>query len=180
MLSSPQEMQFLRAMSRIDSGGWSEEDAMRRRVTQEETQQQNACWNCVATLKTGEFIGICGLRSIDQWNKSGEMGIILKHEYWGQGYSVEIHLAILGYAFESIGLNRITFVTSSKNAPMIKFCQNILRATHEGTLRDFFPIRSQAVPGVHNYESAELYTILQSEWESTKASLSERTQQDSL
>jgi RimJ/RimL family protein N-acetyltransferase len=178
MLSSPQEMQFLTAMSRIDSGGWSEEDAMRRRLDQEETQKRNACWNCVATLKTGEFIGICGLRSIDHWNQSGEMGIILKQEYWGQGYSREIHLSILGFAFEAIGLNRITFVTTSKNVPMIEFCRKILRATHEATLRDFFPIRSQADPGIHNFESAELYTILKSEWEVSRASLLERTQFD--
>lgn len=164
-------MQYLSAMSRIDIGGWSIEDAKNRRLLQEDNQKKLLCWNCVIMLKTGEFIGIGGLRSIDHWNKSGEMGIILKQDYWGQKFSMEIHLAVLEYAFERLELNRITFVTSSRNTPMIKFCQNILQATREGTLRDFFPSSNQPLPGTNNFESAELYTILKSEWNLTKNSL---------
>jgi RimJ/RimL family protein N-acetyltransferase len=165
MFSNPIEMQYLTAMSKIDSGGWTKEDAKHRRLDQEENQKRNLCWNCVATLKTGEFIGVCGLRSIDHWNKSGEMGIILKQEYWGQRYSAEIHFWILQHVFESMELNRVTFITSSRNTPMIQFCRIALQATHEGTLRDYFPM------GHQSFESVELYSLLGRDWPVTKESL---------
>jgi RimJ/RimL family protein N-acetyltransferase len=165
MFSDPIEMQYLTSMSKADCGGWTVEDAKHRRLDQIEKQRQGICWNCVATLKSGEFIGVCGLRSIDHWNKSGEMGIILKRDYWGQGYSAEIHFWLLQHAFESLGLNRITFLTASRNTPMIQFCRKVLRATHEGTLRDFFPLGNQ------DYESVELYSLLRRDWTGARESL---------
>lgn len=169
LFNSPIEMEYLPALSRLDTGGWSIEDARQRREYQEQTQRQGLSFNCVATLHTGEFVGVCGLRSIDPHIKAGEMGIAIKREYWGQNFSAEIHLALLEYCFESLGLNRITFATSSRNTPMIQFCRNILLATHEGTLRDFFPLGTRE--DNNSFESAELFTILRSEWERTKENL---------
>lgn len=165
-------MEYLPFLSKLDTGGWSVEDAGNRRKYQEETQNQGLSWNSVAILHTGEFVGICGLRAIDPRIKSGEMGIALKREYWGKNLSAEIHLAILEYSFETIGLNRITFATSSRNIPMIQFCKNILLATHEGTLRDFFPLGTTSDNNL--FENAELYSILRSEWSRTKESLTMR------
>ena len=103
------------------------------------------------------------------------MGIAIKREYWGKNFCVEIHLATLEYCFESIGLNRITFLTSSRNRPMIQFSDKILLATHEGTLRDVFPLGTTI--DNNRFESAELYSILQSEWERTKSNLILKLQQ---
>jgi len=171
LLSKQANMRHLVAMAKTDSGGWSEQDGTRRRQQQEVDQTANRGWFCVIkTLDTDDFIGICGLRSVDWTNQSAEMGIIVDEEYWGRGVSMQAHLLCLSHAFENLHLHRVTFVTATENAGMRAFCERAIFATHEGTLRDMLA-RSWSDPSA-GFQTMEIYSLLSGEWEKAKASLS--------
>lgn len=169
LLSNAEAMAHLTAMSKIASGGWSEEDAACRRIRQEKEFELGTSLNGVV-LYNQEFAGIAGFRSIDRWNMSAEMGIILLPKFWNKGVSRHVHFLCLKYAFESAGLNRVEFKTASTNTAMKAFCSQSLQATHEGTMRDFFPSGTD----VFGYVNVELYSLLASEWAPLKLRLEER------
>lgn len=56
---------------------------------------------------TGELIGICNLRGFFEQNRRCELGYALGSAYWGRGYAGEALEALLGHAFEALGMNRI-------------------------------------------------------------------------
>jgi len=43
------------------------------------------------------LVGFAGLAAIDAHNSSASFGIILHHEYWGQGYATEVAEVLLAY-----------------------------------------------------------------------------------
>lgn len=170
LLSNPECIQHLRAMSKADSSGWTSEDAAKRREFLTTEQHILKGWFCnVYTGDTNVFVGISGLRDLDWNNRSGEMGIIISPEHWGKGYSGEIHYVTLGYGFEVLKLERIIFVTASSNTPMISFCRNTLQAVHEGTGRNRFA-RSWTDPS-QGYDDTEHFSILSAEWPDMKKRL---------
>jgi RimJ/RimL family protein N-acetyltransferase len=169
LLSDNVTMNYLAAMTKKDQGGWSMENVIERREYQEKQYQQGLSSSCSIYDKNNNFIGICGLRSIDKFNRSGEFGIILDKKFWGKGFSSEAHLLSLTHSFEILGLNRVTFITSSSNEPMIKFFKNVLSSTHEATLRDMLAL--SYTDETKGYENCELFSILSSEWPTIKNNL---------
>ena len=132
-------MANLRFMSKQDTGGWSVEASAQRRELLQKMHDNGVGLNAVVQLKTGEYAGIAGFREISWWNRSAEMGIILHPDFWSRGLATEIHYLCLQWAFEVLQLNRIEFRTSAENAGMIYLCKEVMHATHEGTLRGYFP-----------------------------------------
>lgn len=170
LLSNEGCMLYLTAMSKRDVGGWSLNDAKRRREYQAVEQMNERGWFCcISEQLTTNFVGICGLRTIDWSNRSAEMGIILHPDSWGKKYSIEAHLAILGTAFMSLKLHRICFVTSERNHPMISFCRNVLGANHDGTMKDAFAL-SYDDPA-EGYENALMFSLLSTQWSQTEENL---------
>jgi [ribosomal protein S5]-alanine N-acetyltransferase len=55
----------------------------------------------------GNLAGGIGLRDIDTEHSLAELGFWVAVEYWGQGYATEAARAVVGFAFEQLGLNRI-------------------------------------------------------------------------
>lgn len=120
------------------------------------------------------------------------MGIILHPDYWGQGLATEVHYLCLKWAFEDLKLHRVEFKTSVSNSGMNYLCKEIMKATLDGVLRDYFPsvdcssfrlpadasADGTTVPRADGitleniaFESVNLYSILQSEWPACKQSL---------
>lgn len=154
-------MQHLRAMSKEDCGGWSLQDAANRREMRNQENMTRRGLSYII-LEEGCPIGICGLRSIDWTNRSGEMGVILHHTAWSRGICAEAHFIVLDYIFDTMNLHRIFLTTSSTNAAMIGFCRSVLQAHHDGTMRDFFALSATNTSA--GYENAEIYSILSHEW----------------
>ena len=169
LLSNEVAMANLVAMSKKSSGGWSETDARIRRNRQEKEFSEGLSLNGVV-LYENEFAGIAGFRDINSWNKSAEMGIILDPKFWHKGISTRAHFLCLEYAYEIAGINRVEFKTASSNTAMRKFCIDTLQATHEGTLRDYFPTGTIE----NTYENVELYSILAAEWPALRRRLEEK------
>mmetsp|Transcript_21097 Transcript_21097/g.30490 ORF Transcript_21097/g.30490 Transcript_21097/m.30490 type:complete len:209 (-) Transcript_21097:127-753(-) len=166
LLSNEEAMTYLKAMSKTSTGGWSIDDARIRREKQEEEYNLRSSLNC-AILWKGKFAGIGGFRDINWWNKCAEMGIILHPNYWKRRLSVEVHYLCLKFGFEVLGIHRVEFKTAASNIPMTRFLENILHASHEGTLRDFFPSGTEE----NCFENVAVYSVLSPEWPETKARL---------
>ena len=70
----------------------------------------------VEDLRTGRFLGQCGLNTIDEL---GEIEILyaLERAAWGQGLATEAARTALAYGFDEVGLSRIVAVTRPEHTP---------------------------------------------------------------
>jgi [ribosomal protein S5]-alanine N-acetyltransferase len=60
------------------------------------------------TLKRDRrLIGGVGLREINLVHSHAEMGFWIGVDWWGQGYATEAARAVVGFAFDQLGLNRV-------------------------------------------------------------------------
>lgn len=173
LFSDEKAMEFLPAMSKKDIGGWTLADAAQRREGQAKSHAACGAWSCVMVRRdTGAFVGICGLRDIDWYNRAGELGIILHESQWGRGFGGEAHYEVLRQAFEALRLERVFLVTASNNLPMVSFCRNVLQACHEGTSRRRFA-RSYT-DAAAGYDDTDTFSVLAHEWPALKARLEQK------
>ena len=174
LLSDSVAMEHLPAMAKLNTGGWSDGDAATRRFRQTTEFAARSSHNGAIYMSKGSvFAGIGGLRSIDWWSRSAEMGIIVAPGCWRRGISVDVHYYYLTFVFEELCLNRIEFKTASSNIAMISFCKEVLKATHDGTLRDAFPVKDTA-DVFKLYSNVELFSVLACEWPDLKKRLQEK------
>jgi RimJ/RimL family protein N-acetyltransferase len=60
-----------------------------------------------ATRKAdGQFIGLCGIEELSGTN-DGELDYLLGKPYWSQGYATEAARAMVGFAFDNTGWDRV-------------------------------------------------------------------------
>ncbi len=118
------------------------------------------------TLKDRRLlIGAIGLTFNDRFNRA-EMGYWIGVEFWGQGYCTEAARAVLRYAFEERGLEKVTATHLARNPASGRVMQKI-GMTREGYLRHH-------VIKWDVYEDLVAYGMLRDEWEETTAGSSTR------
>ena len=104
---------------------------------------------------SGEFLGCIGIGVVAN-DQRGELGYWIGVPYWGKGYASEAANALIGYAFESLALNKVYASHFARN-PASGRVMLKLGMTYEGTLRQH-----------HNkwgeYVDVAMYSILRSEW----------------
>lgn len=57
--------------------------------------------------ETGAFIGHCGVYALDRQSRRADVGYALLPTQWGKGYAREAVAALLGFAFDTLDLNRL-------------------------------------------------------------------------
>ena len=113
--------------------------------------------NLAIALRSGDsYIGGIGL-TLDLTADSAEMGYWIGKPYWNQGYGTEAAGAIIQYAFEELGLNRVFAAHYKRNPASGRIMQKI-GMTYKGSLR-------QHVKKWGQYEDMEYYGILKSEFQ---------------
>jgi len=86
-------------------------------------------------LKDGEeIIGTIDFAEDDKEARSAEVGYQLGKLWWGNGYAAEALQAVIKYAFEVVGLNRLWASYDSRNVNSGKVLQKA-KMLYEGTLR---------------------------------------------
>lgn len=83
----------------------------------------------------GAFLGWCG---VTRWNpdyRSAALGYCLGDAAWGHGYATEAARALLGWAFDTLDLNRVQAETDTRNAASARVLEK-LGFVREGTLRE--------------------------------------------
>ncbi len=109
----------------------------------------------ISERDTGALRGAIGLR-LDVAHARAEMGYWVGKPYWGKGYCTEAARAVLRYAFDELGLNRVHAAHFSRNVASGRVLQKI-GMTHEGRLREH--VRKWGV-----FEDVEVYGITAQEW----------------
>lgn len=67
------------------------------------------------------LVGCCGLRLVGPGETRAELGVELAPEHWGSyGYAIEVVRVLIDFGFAELGLDEITGVTTSTNAPVAR------------------------------------------------------------
>lgn len=102
------------------------------------------------------LIGATGLSHIDSEHLQAELGYWIGVPWWGHGYASEAASRMLGFGFESLGLNRIFAHHMLRNPASGRILRKIgLRP--EGVLR-------QRVRKWERFEDVAVFAMLRSEW----------------
>ncbi|MFD6417056.1 GNAT family N-acetyltransferase [Streptomyces sp. NPDC060194] len=104
----------------------------------------------------GAFVGWCTLH---EWNpdfRSVKLGYCLGEAMWGRGYGTEAARAVLGWAFDTLDLNRVQAEVDTRNDGSARVLEK-LGFVREGTLRE-----DCVVAGV--VSDSWVYGLLRREW----------------
>ncbi|WP_245601650.1 GNAT family N-acetyltransferase [Hamadaea tsunoensis] len=104
----------------------------------------------------GVFLGWCGLT---RWNpdyRSAALGYCYAEAAWGHGYATEVARALLGWAFETLDLNRVQSETDTRNGASARVLEK-LGFVREGTLREDCVVNGDV-------SDSWVYGLLRREW----------------
>ncbi len=82
----------------------------------------------------GSMIGTCGFTNFDLPNSAAEIGYVLNPRYRGNGYAPEAAACVIAFAFEALGLVRVSAICMKENTASLRVMQKC-GMTHEGILR---------------------------------------------
>lgn len=140
-----------------DSPPWRERSRAERFLATCRQMAEEGTGVRVAMERDGSFVGWCGL---SRWNpnfRSAAVGYCLNEAAWGHGYATEGAQALLGWAFETLDLNRVQAEADTRNAASARVLEK-LGFQREGTLRE-----DCIVEGV--VSDSWVYGLLRREWE---------------
>ena len=109
----------------------------------------------VVERATGALIGFAGLHHIAGMPEVN-VGYALEETRWGRGYATEAAAAVLAYAFDVLGLNRVHATHLTRNPASGRVMEKV-GMTHEGRSRGHF--KKWGV-----FEDVERYGILRREY----------------
>jgi RimJ/RimL family protein N-acetyltransferase len=89
----------------------------------------------VDRVSDGAFIGWCALSRWNPGYRTASMGYCFDDAVWGQGYATEAAGALLGWAFDTLDLNRVQAETDTRNVASARVLEK-LGFVREGTLRE--------------------------------------------
>jgi len=133
-------------------------DALARHARHQIEEEGWGLW-AVEVVGGASFIGFVGLARPsfeEHFTPAVEVGWRLGRQHWGNGYATEAGRAVVGHAFEDLGLNRVYAFCFSRNMASRRVLEKI-GMTHEGTRRG------------HSFKwdehlDEEAFGILASEW----------------
>lgn len=85
-----------------------------QRIQQYQEQRQGVSW-AITLRDNPSVIGSVTLFHFDEGFHRAEIGYILNRAYWRQGLTSEAVQAVLAYAFNDLGLNRVEAVVDAPN-----------------------------------------------------------------
>ena len=69
----------------------------------------------IEDIKTGDFIGVCGINSIEEMNRRANIGYWLKTGRTGNGFCTEASKLLARFGFEKLGLVKLEIITAVHN-----------------------------------------------------------------
>ena len=103
-----------------------------------------------------EPIGAIGLFVVNENDLTGDVGYCIGKQYWGQGIVSEAFEAVLEFAFNKIGFNRIETCHSINNPASGKVMQKV-GMVFEGHAR-------QKYKSITGFEDCKMYAILKEDF----------------
>lgn len=118
-------------------------------------QNSPAPWGIV--LRTShKLIGGAGFVTIDEKDFRAEIGYVLGQRYWGQGYATEAARAIIEFAVNDLGINRVEAMCEVANGASARVMEKA-GMSYEGILRQYSLAKG-------TFRDMKIYSILKSEW----------------
>ena len=103
------------------------------------------------------LVGTCTLFQFHTLSRRAEIGYALGRPYWGAGYMHEALQALLGYAFQTLELNRLEADIDPRNTASAKTLER-LGFHKEGHLRERWIVNDEI-------SDTDLYGLLQRDWQ---------------
>ncbi|OGN72176.1 MAG: GNAT family N-acetyltransferase [Chloroflexi bacterium GWB2_49_20] len=103
------------------------------------------------------FLGTCSLFQFHVASRRAEMGYALSRPYWGSGYMHEALQVFLGYAFQTLDINRVEADIDPRNRASAKTLER-LGFQKEGHLRERWIVNDEV-------SDTWLYGLLRREWQ---------------
>lgn len=110
----------------------------------------------IAHAHSLDFLGGIGLYRVDTYHRRGEVGFWLTPGARGQGLGARAVRLVTGWAFDSLGFDRVELTTTPDNAATLKLATG-LGFTNEGTMRERNLERGRRVDVV-------MLAVLRGEW----------------
>ena len=110
----------------------------------------------VELISTGIVIGRCTIFNFNRQSRRAEVGYILGRAHWGKGLMAEALRSLLGYAFESLELNRIEADIDPRNVASARLLEK-LGFKREGYLRERWIVADEV-------SDSAIYGLIKSDW----------------
>lgn len=78
----------------------------------------------VSLVETGEPVGICGLLKRDQF-ADPDIGFAFLRRFWAQGYALESAHAVMDFASETLGLQRLIAIADPNNTASVRLIEKL-------------------------------------------------------
>nr|WP_199043171.1 GNAT family N-acetyltransferase [Dyella sp. ASV24] len=104
-------------------GGPFAEEAVARRLSTEMScmQEHHVQYWPIFLLEGGEHAGCAGLRPYDVDQHVYELGVHLRHKFWGQGLALEAGKAVIDHGFDSLNASALFAGHHPRNEMSRKF-----------------------------------------------------------
>ncbi|WP_405058737.1 GNAT family N-acetyltransferase [Kribbella sp. NBC_01505] len=140
-----------------DSPPWTEPARAERFIAACRQMAEERTGARLAVDRDGVFLGWC---SLTQWNpefRSASLGYCYNAAAWGHGYATEAARALLGWAYETLDLNRVQAEADTRNAASGRVLEK-LGFVREGTLREDCIVNGDV-------SDSWVYGLLRREWD---------------
>ena len=114
----------------------------------------------ITLRKETTLVGAISLVEINRKDSRAELGYWIGKPFWGLGYCTEAAAELLEYAFQTLGLNRVSARHLARNAASGRVLEKI-GMIHEGCLR-------QHNKKWETFEDVVIHGILAAEWADLK------------
>ncbi len=99
---------------------------------------------------------VVGFGRIAPTGRAAKLGYAVHADHWGRGYATDAAKVLLGFAFGTLGMHRVTAAIGPENAASIAVVKRI-GFSYEGHLRDHVFTNG-------GWRDSLLYSILEDEW----------------
>lgn len=110
----------------------------------------------LAERESDLVVGTCTLASLSDQHSRAELGFALAREKWAHGYMGEALAALIGFAFDTLGLHRLEADADPRNDRSIKLLER-LGFKREGYQRERYHVNGEL-------QDAVLFGLLRPEW----------------
>ena len=123
----------------------------------EKSEKGEGFFFAVCELGNDRFVGTTWLKDVSYWHSNAELAIFMDHDHLGAGFGTDAQRALLTFAFNTVGLQRIWLTVYASNARAIRSYEK-LGFQREGLMR-------RSWRGSNGLEDSLLMAILREEWE---------------
>ena len=109
----------------------------------------------------GELAGTCSLFHLSEQCRRAEVGYGIQPRHWRRGYMFEAVGALVGYAFDTLGLNRLEADIDPRNLASARSLEK-LGFAREGLLRERWIVGDEV-------SDSALYGLLAGDWRRAEA-----------